>query len=997
MKTLKKTLNVLLIALLATVIHAQEPVVVGVAINTDGSPAHPSAMLDVTSFDRGFLAPRLTQTQRIAIVNPAEGLLVYQTDAAKGFYYFDEENQDWLPVGGSPSPWSISGDNIHFTGGHVGIGTITPVATLDVDGSFIFSGGSGDVNGDGITNNLDAILVNNYVIGALELSREELARADVNADGVVDRTDAFILTTKVVNPGYTLDQIKRITRNSISISDHGDINNIGDETFKVYGRLMFEPQTAAINDPTDRLYNIEGDLFFNGNLISSPWSLRGNSGTDSEDNFIGTTDEQALVIKTNDNERVRITEFGLIGHGLQTPEAFLHIKAPHAPSGQDAVPAFRVFGGTGGFGDYPESGGAGSDIILTAGQGGSALGSAIGRAGNITLTAGKGGFMANDNFGQGGHVILRGGPPNEDIGDYQYGHVLLADEGGKVGIGTGNPLSKLHISAVSNPLRLEGLQNSSQTEILVVDANGVVTKRNIGSGPFWSTVGNSGTNANINFIGTTDNQPLAMRSNNTEVMRITPQKNVGIGTTTPGSNNALHVYRGVSSYPLPNDNCGIYANTYFWDMAGDNIGIKSEAITENAQLYGTQTTYGIISSAEHTAYENEAWGLAYGLYASAKGATTNWAGYFDEGNVYIENKLGIGMLTPEYALDIEVETDSDHIYGLRSLVKGRDYSVVNYSATAGRFEASMNDAWHNYAIYGSASGGYLNFAGYFDNGHVYIKNELGIGIDSPTQKLDINGQIRIRGGSPGNGKILTSDANGVASWQNPAVSGSGSASRVAFWSSSNVLGSDANLYWNNTHGRLGIGTVSPAARLDVEIAGTENHLKGIQAKATQSASEYDHIHTYGGYFEAVKTTSSYVNYQYGVYGLANSGLSFSQGNVNYGGYFHATGTGHNPPTEVVENIGVYGKATGTGSKNYAGYFADGNIYIQNNTGIGTLEPEAKLHVNGTIRGQYQSSDGTSGISGTRSWTIQINDKETETHTVVIKNGIIVSWDVLQFP
>ena len=34
----------------------------------------------------------------------------------------------------------------------------------------------------------------------------------------------------------------------------------------------------------------------------------------------------------------------------------------------------------------------------------------------------------------------------------------------------------------------------------------------------------------------------------------------------------------------------------------------------------------------------------------------------------------------------------------------------------------------------------------------------------PTNTLDINGTLRVRGGTPGTGKVLTSDANGVGSW-----------------------------------------------------------------------------------------------------------------------------------------------------------------------------------------------------------------------------------------
>jgi hypothetical protein len=50
-----------------------------VAINTDGSTAHASAILDVKSINKGVLIPRMTTTQRNAIVSPATGLMIYNT------------------------------------------------------------------------------------------------------------------------------------------------------------------------------------------------------------------------------------------------------------------------------------------------------------------------------------------------------------------------------------------------------------------------------------------------------------------------------------------------------------------------------------------------------------------------------------------------------------------------------------------------------------------------------------------------------------------------------------------------------------------------------------------------------------------------------------------------------------------------------------------------------------------------------------------------------
>jgi hypothetical protein len=45
----------------------------------------------------------------------------------------------------------------------------------------------------------------------------------------------------------------------------------------------------------------------------------------------------------------------------------------------------------------------------------------------------------------------------------------------------------------------------------------------------------------------------------------------------------------------------------------------------------------------------------------------------------------------------------------------------------------------------------------------YAQN-IGINTPSPTNTLDVNGTLRVRGGTPGVGKVLTSDANGVGTW-----------------------------------------------------------------------------------------------------------------------------------------------------------------------------------------------------------------------------------------
>ena len=47
-----------------------------------------SSLLDMVSTTKGMLIPRMTKTERDAIVSPATGLLIYQTNNTPGFYYY---------------------------------------------------------------------------------------------------------------------------------------------------------------------------------------------------------------------------------------------------------------------------------------------------------------------------------------------------------------------------------------------------------------------------------------------------------------------------------------------------------------------------------------------------------------------------------------------------------------------------------------------------------------------------------------------------------------------------------------------------------------------------------------------------------------------------------------------------------------------------------------------------------------------------------------------
>ena len=67
----------------------------------------PSALLELNSNSKGFLLPRMTETQRDAIKNPSMGLVIFQTDKAAGTYTFD--GTAWQPSNARVGATAVSG------------------------------------------------------------------------------------------------------------------------------------------------------------------------------------------------------------------------------------------------------------------------------------------------------------------------------------------------------------------------------------------------------------------------------------------------------------------------------------------------------------------------------------------------------------------------------------------------------------------------------------------------------------------------------------------------------------------------------------------------------------------------------------------------------------------------------------------------------------------------------------------------------------------------
>jgi trimeric autotransporter adhesin len=247
---------------------------VGIGTTTPNS----TAILDLTATNKGMLVPRMTTAQRIAIVTPATGLLVYDTDFDQ-FWYFN--GVIWLPitgVSGVTGPTGANGTN-GVTGPAGPTGLQGPQGVQGITGITGAAGPTGAAGINGVTGPT-GLAGTNGVTGPTGANGSNGATGPTGAAGINGVTGPTGLagTNGVTGPTGT---------NGIN----GATGPTGPQGIQ------------GITGPTGGAANA--------------WLITGNAGTVDGVNFLGTTDNVALSFRVFNSKAGRIASTGETFLGYQ--------------------------------------------------------------------------------------------------------------------------------------------------------------------------------------------------------------------------------------------------------------------------------------------------------------------------------------------------------------------------------------------------------------------------------------------------------------------------------------------------------------------------------------------------------------------------------------------------------------------------------------------------------------------------------------------------------
>jgi hypothetical protein len=503
-----------------------------------------------------------------------------------------------------------------------------------------------------------------------------------------------------------------------------------------------------------------------------------------------------------------------------------------------------------------------------------------------------------------------------DDGDWVVtGSDMHSSVSGNVGIGTVNPT-----------MPLEVMGSSWQNIVKVHDGNYYGNALIFSNGAQWASISGSTSNRDdivikheTGEVGIGRTFPAAKLDVNGSI-RMT-DGNEGEGKVLVSNSSGVGSWQTITAGSSELDDLSDAINDGLSIFIGTGSGINDNGSNYNTSL-------GNYSLSNNTfGFDNVAIGDS--VLSKNVGGSGNWGWEYGTWNTAVGSKALLNNSSGSKNTAIGWSTLKNNETGKRNV-------AVGYGAG---FTATGNDN----LFLGS-------YAGYYETGDnkLYIENSNSqnplIYGDFENDSVRINGEltieetIKIEGGNPGVGKVLTSDANGIASWQTISAGTYeiNDLSDAIYDGTSIFLGNEAGIADDGTNYNLAFGKESLKANtegqhntaigyksLTTNISGNKNVGLGINTlRGTTSGSNNVAI----GYIASYSNTIGYSNTAVGIKALYSG--TYQHNLVAIGdSALMKNGLGASLPDDGADNTAVGSKAL------YA------NTVGHRNTAIGSLSME----------------------------------------------------------